>query len=509
MDICSPITPTTFIKSLKGKSLPQLIRFSDGNDYVIKFSGNPQGMKILINEYIASQLAAILSLSTPSYSLVHISEQFIRENPVLSSFSFVGGVQFSSRYIEHCKQIPKYPPFPERDQILNQEVLAGIVVFDYWLSNSDRSRRNLLLQQNHRGNVQIQLIDHGNCFSGNTNWDVKSLVKPPKLKFRTVHKWCLSLLRNKDEILLFIEKVKKIPDDLIYSIIGSIPDEWNVTKREKESLYTYLVKGKTKLPNLLDQISSTYFIPKAGFKAMKHHNRDQVLGKLKNAIDNHLPLSLVRIGNGENIVLAQYSILPEEKFMKTGTARKWPKHGAGMKLPDIKARDEVLESLKKVDLVGILPTDDNKVKTNPRYKRELTDQIFNYHHFYPQHTFDALLFRDLPGQWDFWRLMKGKRIIIISKWGEKFRKKCDSFAKQFGFNITTVYPIHNYYEIPKVLSQLDQADFDIALIAAGVGAIVLSQKISERYGKIAIDMGHGLTRFAKGKLELPKPDHIE
>ena len=55
-----------------------------------------------------------------------------------------------------------------------------------------------------------------------------------------------------------------------------------------------------------------------------------------------------------------------------------------------------------------------------------------------------------------------------------------------------------------VLEQIENIDFDIALISAGVGAIVLSQQIAERYGKIAIDMGHGLTKIAKGQLELPK-----
>ena len=483
----SPITPSTSIQSLKGKSQPQLIRFSDGNHYVVKFKGNPQGMKTLVNEFIASQLAEHLSLPIPTSLLVYIPDSFVQQSPVLSARSFVGGLQFATQYVEHTEQIPKFDPHKEFNIGTNQETLADLIVFDYWLGNTDRSRRNLLLQRNERGECHFLLIDHGNCFR-------EKRISP--FRFRTAHKWCLSLIDDTERLAHSVQKVQNLSNDTILEIIHSVPKEWNVSQQQKESIFHYLVEGKQTLSKLLIQIP-------------RHRDlltRDEVLERIHHAIVNRHPLSLVRIGNGENIILAQYSILSEETFMKTGTARKWPKHGAGVNLPDIQIRDDVLACLKKVDLVGILPYDDKRIKTNPRYKRKLTEQIFSYYQLDPKYVFDALLFRDLPSDPNFWKLMTEKKIIVISKWGRKFKKHTVELAQQLGIEIVAVYPIHNFYEVEEVLKQIENTDFDIALISAGVGAIVLSQQIAEQYGKVAIDMGHGLTEIAKGKLELPKMD---
>lgn len=235
-----------------------------------------------------------------------------------------------------------------------------------------------------------------------------------------------------------------------------------------------------------------------------HLDRRQLLRTIKQAMKAKLPLSVARVGNGENIVLAQYVILKEKRFMKTGTARKWPDHGSGVKLPDTNVRDEVIEALKKVDLVGILPYDDERIKTKSKFKRELTDKVFQYYHYTPKLTFDAVAFRDLLMTRSFWKLMRGKRIVILSKWGEDFRKQTKSSSKQWGFKIVKTVPIENYYGIPQALGQLENISFDVALLAAGVGSIVLSQQIAERFNKVAIDVGKGLTFIATGEQSIPK-----
>lgn len=57
--------------------------------------------------------------------------------------------------------------------------------------------------------------------------------------------------------------------------------------------------------------------------------------------------------------------------------------------------------------------------------------------------------------------------------------------------------------------QLNKVEFDVALIAVGVGSIVLSQHIAKKYGKVAIDAGKGLTNIAKGKIKLPDVKDIK
>lgn len=53
---------TQYIQPLPGWSMPHLVLCSDGNHYVIKLLSNPQGIKVLVNELICSQLAKRMNL---------------------------------------------------------------------------------------------------------------------------------------------------------------------------------------------------------------------------------------------------------------------------------------------------------------------------------------------------------------------------------------------------------------------------------------------------------------
>lgn len=99
--------------------------------------------------------------------------------------------------------------------------------------------------------------------------------------------------------------------------------------------------------------------------------------------------------------------------------------------------------------------------------------------------------------------MKNKRILVISKWGDKFIRRCRKLSKRNGIQFVKAVNIEKYEDIPNVKRQLHHVDFDVALIAAGVGAIVLSQHIAKMYGKVAIDVGKGMQLVVKRKISLP------
>ena len=49
---------------MRGGSQSHLMQCSDGNRYVIKFQNNPQGRKILFNEFLGTCLMKLLGLPT-------------------------------------------------------------------------------------------------------------------------------------------------------------------------------------------------------------------------------------------------------------------------------------------------------------------------------------------------------------------------------------------------------------------------------------------------------------
>ena len=84
------IQPVKRIRGMpRGSSRPQLILFSDGRQYIVKFKNNPvQGTRALVNEYVAGRLAQLLGLPVPPFKIVHIGKPFFKENPVLFRYRF-------------------------------------------------------------------------------------------------------------------------------------------------------------------------------------------------------------------------------------------------------------------------------------------------------------------------------------------------------------------------------------------------------------------------------------
>lgn len=256
----NPIRPIKFIRPMsRGSSRPQLILFSDGRHYVVKFKNNAiQGTRALVNEYVAGKLAQLLHLPVPYFQVVYISRSFIMANPNLHRHRFEPGQQFASCLISGAKShLNKLPP---RSKILNAQQLAGILVFDQWVSNVDRLHRNILVKKvPHRDRYKIYMIDHGHSFSQhhppqrpNCRWTTNTLKKLPQiLQPNPFCLWCWRQINSPNEVLRFVSKVEKIPNRQIHHVIASIPKEWNVSRIEKESLYHYLTRMKRKIRALM------------------------------------------------------------------------------------------------------------------------------------------------------------------------------------------------------------------------------------------------------------------
>ena len=63
---------------MRGGAQGQLMLGADGHIYVVKFQNNPQHMRVLANELLASRLAAAVGLTVPETELVEVSEWLMR-----------------------------------------------------------------------------------------------------------------------------------------------------------------------------------------------------------------------------------------------------------------------------------------------------------------------------------------------------------------------------------------------------------------------------------------------
>jgi len=175
------------LRRMRGGAQSHLMRCSDGNYYVVKFQNNPQHRRILVNELLATKLAARLGLPTTPVAIIEVTEELIRLTPDLAMemprqrIPCQPGLQFGSRYPGDPRRLALHDFLPDEQlrQVANLHDFAGMLVFDKWTCNTN-GRQTLFFQQPARDShpsvdssasektaavYETLMIDQGFCFN--------------------------------------------------------------------------------------------------------------------------------------------------------------------------------------------------------------------------------------------------------------------------------------------------------------------------------------------------------
>lgn len=247
-----------FIGSLEGSGAKaQIILFDNGITYVVKFKGNPQGKRVLANELVAARLAERVGLPVTETAVVRVCQEFIDFEPQLYKHPFVGGLQFGSRYYDGAFSSPTLRILEKID---DPALFAGIIVFDQWLNNWDRS--------NHGDNVlylplesfRLLLIDHGHAFGG-PDWETDVLLEkalPMRPYFGLFYRLLGEFLMGNpfEPCLQRIEalKVREIQDTM-----QGMPAEWQFQREERMALLQFLLLRRKHLRTTIDLLKKERF----------------------------------------------------------------------------------------------------------------------------------------------------------------------------------------------------------------------------------------------------------
>lgn len=253
------IEPVSFVKKLEGKSNSYLITFNDGRDYVVKYF-HTGFEKALPNEWIAFCIARYLDLPIPFAQIVQIPVEFSLKIPDLTQEVIDNSqYQFASLYVPHCKDGHQVPTI---QQIVNSKSLAGIILFDYWLCNEDRTRKNILLCEEDSNNYHLWMIDHAEIF-GSYSWLIPELeTLPQKIMKSATHQLMAGFIEDEIEFEQHLNIIQTFPVLLLEEIVECIPEDWMVTKEEKKAIVGRLVNRRKKiLPLLLRKFIKNIYRP--------------------------------------------------------------------------------------------------------------------------------------------------------------------------------------------------------------------------------------------------------
>jgi hypothetical protein len=222
------ITAVQQIRRMRGGAQSQLMLASDGHLYVVKFRNNPQHVRVLANELLATRLAAALGLSVPPCDVIDVSEWLIQNTPELTielrgvTERCQAGLQFASRWVGNLMpgQTVDYLPEANLLEVQNLAEFAGMLVLDKWTGNIN-GRQAVFQKRKRQRCYTATFIDQGYCFhAGDWKFIDAGLagVFADNTVYRGVTGW--------DSFEPWLSRLEKLPEKTVWSIVETVPPYW-------------------------------------------------------------------------------------------------------------------------------------------------------------------------------------------------------------------------------------------------------------------------------------------
>ena len=161
------------IRRMRGGAQSQLMLGADGALWVVKFQNNPQHLRVLANELIATRLAEAAGLTVPATDVVEVTAWLIQNTRDMKvelgrglSARCTPGLQFGSRFIGGLMpgQVVDYLPEPQLNEVRNRAEFAGMLALDKWTGNCN-GRQAVFDRRPRERRYRATFIDQGFCFN--------------------------------------------------------------------------------------------------------------------------------------------------------------------------------------------------------------------------------------------------------------------------------------------------------------------------------------------------------
>jgi hypothetical protein len=213
---------------MRGGAQGHLMRCSDGNFYVVKFRNNPQHLRVLANEFLATRLAEHAGLPVPATEVVEVGDWLIEHTAELNiqlaghAIACEPGLQFGSRYVISPLegQVFDYLPMEMLDRVRNLDSFAGMLAMDKWSGNAN-GRQAAFWRKLRERKYTASFIDQGYCFNAG-EWSF------PDSPLRGVYarNEVYASVRGWESFEPWLSRVEGMHDDVVWEAAGEIPPDW-------------------------------------------------------------------------------------------------------------------------------------------------------------------------------------------------------------------------------------------------------------------------------------------
>ncbi len=223
-----PVAAVQHVRKMRGGAQAQLLRGADGHFYVVKFQNNPQHLRVLANELLATRLAEHVGLPVPVTEIVEVTEWLVQNTPDLrmelsgTTTPCAPGLQLGVRYVCDPAEAQVFDYLPESMLALvkDRESFAGMLVLDKWLGNAN-GRQAVFWKKPRERKYRVSFIDQGYCFNaGEWNFPDSALrgVYARNCVYDFVSGW--------ESFEPWLSRVESFSSQTVREIAGEIPPEW-------------------------------------------------------------------------------------------------------------------------------------------------------------------------------------------------------------------------------------------------------------------------------------------
>jgi hypothetical protein len=213
---------------MRGGAQSQLMLGADGKLWVVKFQNNPQHLRVLANEMIATRLAQAAGLTVPASDVVEVTEWLIANSPGMhvemarGQEKYRAGLQFGSQFIGGLMPglVVDYLPEQQLDEVRNLPEFAGMLALDKWTGNCN-GRQAVFDRRPRERKYRATFIDQGFCFNAG-EWTF------PDSPLRGVY------ARNRvyagvmgwHDFEPWLSRIETMDADTLWNIADMVPPEW-------------------------------------------------------------------------------------------------------------------------------------------------------------------------------------------------------------------------------------------------------------------------------------------
>lgn len=253
------------IRRMRGGAQSQLMLGADGELWVVKFKNNPQHLRVLANELIATRMAEAVGLTVPKCDIVEVSDWLIANSSEMRVDISRGraercspGLQFGSQFVggNAPGQVVDYLPEPQMEELRNVAEFPGMLVVDKWTGNCN-GRQAVFERKSRERKYRAIFIDQGFCFNaGEWTFPDSPLrgIFPRNQVYAKVRGW--------ESFEPWLSRVEAFPAEKLWEIAESVPPEWyGGDLRTLEQLMETMLLRRSKVRPLITAFRESSRLP--------------------------------------------------------------------------------------------------------------------------------------------------------------------------------------------------------------------------------------------------------